>query len=71
VAFLGSPCTALTLQVMEHEDELVPGNAGKGGAGKLDTSSRRAALLEGAMTSTICHPHIVQVCWAEGEGLQN
>ncbi len=27
---------------------------------RIDTSSRRAALLEGAMTSTINHPNVVQ-----------
>ena len=47
-------------QVLEHEDEMLPCSGNSGGAAKVDTSSRRAALLEGAMTSTISHTHVVQ-----------
>ncbi len=49
-----------TKQVLEHEDEMTSCGGGSGHGSKLDTSSRRAALLEGAMTSTISHPHVVQ-----------
>ncbi|GIL54291.1 hypothetical protein Vafri_9852 [Volvox africanus] len=50
----------VAVKVLEHEDELLPCTGSSGSQSKVDTSSRRAALLEGAMTSTISHPHVVQ-----------
>ncbi len=65
----------VAVKVLEHGDEflgcvdggaaepvgsIVPGEAGKESVNrKLDLSGRRAALLEGAMTSTINHPNVV------------
>ncbi len=60
--------------MLEHGDEFVGCADTPGGMGdkwRVDTSGRRAALLEGAMTSTIHHPNVVAVgagFRAEGSG---
>lgn len=47
----------VAVKVLEHGDEFV-GCADNNRERQLDTSGRRAALLEGAMTSTISHPNV-------------
>lgn len=53
-------CAAMWGQVLEHGDEFA-GCTDSGGERRVDTSGRRAALLEGAMTSTISHPNVRSV----------
>ena len=50
----------VAVKVLEHGDEFVGCADSQTGQRKVDTSGRRAALLEGAVTSTINHPNVVQ-----------
>jgi len=62
----------VAIKVLEHGEEFMgcaEDDAGQDRNACADASGRRAALLEGAMTSTIKHPN-VSVWWTEegGEG---
>jgi hypothetical protein len=47
----------VAVKVLEHGQEMVGGSSAQE---VKDANSRRAALLEGAMTSTLDHPNVVQ-----------
>jgi hypothetical protein len=54
----------VAVKVLEHGDDFQgyadqPGGADHAALRNQELSGRRAALLEGAMTSTIKHPHVV------------
>lgn len=48
----------VAVKVIEHGDDFL--GCMDSSSDKVDLSERRAALLEGAMTSTINHEHVVQ-----------